>query len=54
MDRFSNEMILYSGLIVAGASVLLGVIYSAFCFFGKRRLNAKFDMEYGEVTRKRK
>ena len=54
MNTVSNEMILYSGLIVAGASVLLGVIYSAIYFFGRRRLNAKFDVEYGEVTRKRK
>lgn len=54
MDTFSNEMILYSGLIVAGVAVLLGVIYSVIHFIGKRRLNAKFDVEYGEVPRKRK
>lgn len=54
MNTFSNEMILYGGLIVAGAAVLIGVIYSIIYCVGKRRLNAKFNIEYGEVPKKRK
>lgn len=54
MDTFSDEMILYGGLIITGVVVLLGIIYSVLYCIGKRRLNAKLDIEYGEAPQKRK
>ena len=51
MSVFSDEMILYAGLFVAFASIVAGVVYSVIYKIGKRKLNAKFDVEYGEVQK---
>lgn len=51
MNAFSDEMILYSGLIVAVASILAGIIYYVIYKIRNRKLNAKFDAEYGEVQK---
>ena len=51
MSIISDEMILYGGLIIAGASVLLGVVYSVIHMFRKRKLKSKFDAEYGEAVK---
>ena len=43
-----GELLLYGGVIVAGASVLIGTILFAVLWKSKRRLNAKLDAEYGK------
>lgn len=52
MDKFSNEMIFYFGVALAAAAVILGVIYAAVYFVGKKRLNDRFNVEYGEAHKK--
>lgn len=51
MSVFSDEMILYSGLIIASASILTAIAYYLIYKIRKNRLNAKFDAEYGEVKK---
>ena len=53
MSVFSDEMILYGGLIVASASILSGIIYSVIYTIRKRKLNEKFDVEYGKMQKKK-
>ena len=53
MSLFSDEMILYIGLIVASASILLSITYLVIYKINKQKLNAKFDIEYGEVLKKK-
>lgn len=52
MDKFSNEMIFYSGLAIAAIALTLGIVYAVTYFVGKKKLNAKFDVEYGEAHKK--
>ena len=52
MNVISNEMIFYTGLIIVGVAVLLGIAYSVIYCFEKRSLNAKFDAEYGKIPKK--
>ena len=52
MSVFSDEMILYVGLIVAAVSILAGIIYYVIYKIQRQKLNAKFDVEYGEVQKK--
>ena len=52
MSFVSDEMILYIGLIVASVSILSAITYSVIYKIKKQKLNAKFDIEYGEVQKK--
>lgn len=54
MDAWSNEMLFYSGVTMVGASLLLGILYAVVYYIGKRRLDAKFDMEYGADPKNKK
>ncbi len=51
MGAFSDEMILYAGLIVASVSVLWGIVYFLIYTRKKHKLNEKFDVEYGEIQK---
>ena len=53
MRVFSDEMILYGGLIVASASILSGVAYSVIYTIRKNKLNAKLDAEYGKAQKRK-
>ena len=53
MDAFSNEMILYGGILLSLISLFLGVIYAVVYCIGKHKLNIKFNSEYGEVPKKK-
>ena len=50
---FSNEMLLYCGLTVAGVSAIILLVFLIVFFIGKVKLNAKFDKEYGELPKKK-
>ena len=52
MNITSNEMILYIGLIIASASIFIGIAYSVIFKTKKQRLNANFDVEYGNVQKR--
>ena len=51
MRVFSDEMILYGGLIIASASILSGIVFYVIYTNQKRKLNKKFDAEYGKVQK---
>lgn len=53
MEVFSDEIMLYGGLIVASLSVLSGIVYFVIYAIRKRKLNEKFDAEYGKVQDKK-
>ena len=53
MSVFSDEMILYGGLIIASASILSGIAYFVIYTISKHKLNAKFDDEYGKVQKRK-
>ena len=53
MSAFSDEMILYVGLIVASASILSGIVFSVIYTIRKNKLNTKFDVEYGKVQKRK-
>lgn len=53
MDAFSNEMILYGGILLSLISLFLGAIYAVVYCIGKHKLNIKFNSEYGEVPKKK-
>ena len=53
MSVFSDEMILYCGLIIASVSILSAIAFSVIYTIRKRKLNAKFDVEYGEVQKRK-
>ena len=53
MGSFSDEMIFYLGLIIAGVAVFAGIVYTIVYCIGKKRLNDKFDAEYGKTYQKR-
>ena len=53
MSGFSDEMILYAGLVVALTAIVAGVVCAVIYTSRKRKLNAKFDAEYGEVQKKK-
>ncbi|MBQ7075466.1 MAG: hypothetical protein IJM94_01560 [Clostridia bacterium] len=53
MSVFSDEMILYTGLIVAAVSVLSGILYFAVYAMRKHKLNEKFNVEYGKVQKEK-
>ncbi len=52
MSVIFDEMILQGGLIVAAISMLSGIAYFAIYTVRKRKLNAKFDTEYGTVQKR--
>ena len=41
------DIMIYSGLATAGASVVAGITITAVLWVSKRRLNKKLDEEYG-------
>ena len=43
-----SELLLYAGIAVAGASVIAGVAVLLSLWIAKRKLNEKFDAEYGK------
>ena len=47
MDAFTNEQILYGGIILAAASIVLWLVYMLIRRARKRKLERKFDEEYG-------
>ena len=49
MQTFSDEMILYIGLIVASASILSAIAFYLLYKSKKKKLNARFDIEYGKI-----
>jgi hypothetical protein len=44
-----NEILLYGGIVLAGVAVVAGVVVTIILRNSKRRLNAKFDEEYGKL-----
>lgn len=48
MSWISNEMMFYGGLILAGSTVLLAIIFFCISKVKSTRLNAQLDKEYGE------
>lgn len=48
MVWISNEMMFYGGLILAGSSVLLAIIFFCLSKVKSVKLNAQLDKEYGE------
>ena len=52
MDKISNEMIFYSGLVIAVVALILGIVYAVTYFVWKKKLNKKLDIEYGEAYKK--
>ena len=42
------NMLIYVGIGVAGASLVVGIVVIAVLWISKRRLNSKLDSEYGE------
>lgn len=52
MDKFSDEMLFCSGLVLVAGALFLGAVYAVLYLMGKKKLNAEFDVEYGEAHKK--
>jgi len=44
-----NELLLYGGIVIVCVSVAAGIVVSTVLWVKRRRLNAKFDNEYGKL-----
>ena len=53
LDQIPDEILFYGGMVTAGIAVLLGIAYLVIYLIGRRRLNQKFDSEYGPATRRK-
>jgi len=42
------EVLIYGGIVVAGLSVLVGLVIIVVMWVSKRRLNERLDKEYGK------
>lgn len=54
MNMLSNETLFYGGLITAGIAAAALLVFAVLSIAVKIKLNAKFDVEYGERTDKKK
>ena len=45
---FMVEVLIYGGIVVAGLSVLVGLVIIVVMWVSKRRLNERLDKEYGK------
>ena len=43
-----SGLLFYGGVVVAGASVIVGLVFIVILWISKHRLNAKLDAEYGK------
>ena len=43
-----NASLLYVGIAIAGASVIVGIVVTVIMWVSKRRINAKLEAEYGK------
>ncbi len=48
MEWLTNEALFYGGIIVAGCSVAVSVIYFSIAYVRWMRLSIKLDEEYGK------
>lgn len=52
MGILSDEFLFYGGLIFAGVSALVSILYLSLTRVKKIRLDAKMDAEYGRPEKK--
>lgn len=52
MQWITNEVLFYGGIIFAGGSLLLAIIYFCVVRIKFIKLNAQLDTEYGEQDKK--
>lgn len=48
MNWLTNEVMLYGGIIVAGCSLVSGIIYLGISHIRRIRLDVQLDDEYGK------
>lgn len=51
MEWITNEMLFYGGILLAGISALLAIIFFCISKVKSAKLNAQLDKEYGERSK---